>query len=258
MREEFQMKTRKNIVLAAVFALLGAVSTLSGCATGKGGGLDGVLSNFDSGAEARVKMREAAQRANASAETLIAIHNLQQESVTDKLAQRKLVKWWLGERKGVVVESIGDASMSEIYSGWEALAKAKPANSDDLAIWRADMERRKALFLAQADVLDAVATRFESTPPANVSEAERTQGIAIFRERATLIRGKVIVIDGDHVTANLIPGDSSVAAVAAKPDSSGASLSKKDVRRATNAASQLNRGNTFGAATSAGQVVFGN
>jgi hypothetical protein len=249
------MNVRSNIVVVGlVLVCVLAVVGLGGCATGKGGGADHVAALFDKDAEARIAMRRAAEKKFENAGLLIAAHNRAQESVA-KNDQRKLVPWWLGENGGVCVASINGQAMSDVYSVWEAQARNRPTDSQMLEIWLEDMEGRKALFMAQADVLEAVAAHFESNQPAEMTAEGVTKGAQQLRDQALLIRGKTISLE-TPVTASLKPSDNGVV-VAAADKSGGPQVTQKDLKGATKTASALQRGNATAAGTELSKVVFG-
>jgi hypothetical protein len=247
------MNVRSNIVVGLVL-LSALVSGLAGCATGKGGGADSALALFDDGAKARVAMRDAAKRKFEPADLLMAAHNRSQDGLP-KNDQRKLVQWWLGENGGVCVASINGESMSEVYSVWEAQAKNRPTDAQLLEVWIEDMQRRKDLYLAQADILESVATHYEANPPAEMTASGVATGAQQLRAQASMIRGKTISLEAP-VTASLKPTDNGVV-VAAAPQSGSSPVTAKDVNGAARTATALQRGDTMAAGTAASKVVFG-
>lgn len=246
-----------KFVVGCVVAGLGL--TMFGCETG--GMMDRVRGTVgDSGANARVQLRNAAENKHEPVALLAAAHNEGQKAVAEA-DRRELVAWWLPENKGVAIKAIGGQSLSTVLSNYRDLAKNRPeAGTDAESLWLETMEGYVALFRAQADALDAIVSHYETNGvSAALTPEQLSTALSLMRERSAAIRGYEVNYASGAVTAHLEPGMARTT-VAANPSggNSSFSVSQRDVRDGGRAVQSAQRGDLVGAATRGATVVFPN
>ncbi len=243
---------RSAIVLSVLAALLG------GCSGG--GGFDQVRSTFgDSGASARVQLREAAVAKYEPTALLAAAHNEGQAKV-DVNARREIQPWWLEEYNGVSIKTIDGVALSSTVSKYKDLAKNRPAAGTDAEqLWLEAMAGHVAMFRAQADSLEVIADHYEQNgTAAAMSEQQLATAISQIRERAEAIRAYEVSFQTAPVTASLEPGNARTVVATRNDSSNSPSISQRDVRDGSRAVSAATSGNLVQAATTGARVVFPN
>lgn len=251
------MNSMKFYVVCVIVAL---GFSMVGCQSG--GVMDRVRGTVgDSGANSRVQLREAAVNKHEPVALLAAAHNQGQKAVAEA-DRRELVAWWLTENRGVAIKAIGGQSLSTVVSNYRDLAKNRPeAGTDAEQLWLETMEGYVALFRAQADALDAIASHYETNGvEAALTPEQLSSALALIRERSAAIRGYEVNYASGPVTAHLEPGmaRTTVAAAPSGGNSSNFSVSQRDVRDSGRAVQSAQRGDLVGAATRGANVVFPN